>query len=879
MMRGRLRIYLLLSLCLLLGGAVAGHAASTTETRAFAAATKSFQDKLYPLAEKTFSEFLGKFPESTLKTEALLYVGISRLYQTNYDSAIDLFRTGLKEEPRLGALADQFFFWLAESLFQKGNLPGAAAAYAEVARRFPLSSRRLEASYNEALCYSRLGQWPRVTDLLLKPEGSFQIAARPQPQNEFSFRGWLLLAEALYRQNRQADAEQSLKALPVEVPAEIGWRRQLLLARIHLAAGKSEAALLVVTNIVAAPGNAGQRPLQAETAFLEGEIFEKLERSADAVQAYERNLNEINPPEIRRRALGRIVDLTLQQGKTQDAVKRLQTFIEQNPKDPAVDSARLAYAELLLRQYFENVPAAPALVGSTNLIDQALTNLSRVEAEFPASALLGKVALNQGWCFWAKGDMAAAETLFGVALQRLPFSEDQATALFKTADTQFRAGRHEQAITNYNLLLQNYGSLPRVKEELFESALYQILRASLALGNQAVARDAMARILASYPTSTFAERSVLMLGQELTRRGDPGEARTLFGQFLQRFTNSALLPDIELAVARSYAQEQQWSNAITKYDAWVTNFASHPLRPEAEFARALTYGQAGRETNALALFTNFVARFATNHLAPRAQNWVATFYFNHDDFANAEKNYQLLYQTLNPGIEMSCQARLNAGRAAFELQQLRDARNYFSDVINESNAPPAIAAQAWYALGDTIFQQFIANTNQPQETFGEAIRAFAKVTQDYPTNMLAMLAWGRIGDCNMFWAELKSDRAALPAAAQAYRNAIRLADLEPAAQHQARVGLARVMEKTGDSAAALENYAKVLYEESDKADPFWLKEAALGAARVCEGLEQWEQAINIYRRLSTLLPATQSAMEKRIASARQHLDRPRSDQR
>ena len=871
---------------LLLASSIPARAAApgTAETKAFAAAGKAFQDKLYPLAEKSFAEFVSKYPESGLKAEASLYMGMSRFYQQNLDGAVEVFRNGLKEELKLGATADQYFFWLGEALFQKGEYQPAADAYAEVARRFPISSRRLEASYNEALCYSKVGNWARVADLLLRPEGAFQTVSKPQPRNELVMRGRLLLAEALYRLNRYAEAQGSLDAIPLEALPEINWRRQYLQARIHLSTGQAGLALPNVTNMNTLAASSGQRVLNAETAFVEGEVFEALNRRAEAVQAYERNLLEGNPAETKRRALAKVVELMIDQRRTSDAIKRLETFIEQNPRDPTMDLARLSFAELLLRQYYELAETRTNAAGRTvpgQLLDQALTNLVRVAAEFPSSSFMGRVLLSEGWCYWAKGEMPAAERSFADALKKLPpFSEDQAVALFKTADAQFQNENYESAIANYNLLLQNYGSLPRVKGELFGMALYQVLRASLASGNQAMARDAMGRVLENQPAGGFTDRSVLLVGQDLSRTGKPAEARGLFMQFTRQFTNSTLLAEVQLAVARTYAQEQNWNAAIAQYDGWVTNFTSHPLVPEAEFSRALTYFHAGLETNALSLFTNFVARFSTNQLAARAQNWVATYYFNRDDFANAEKNYQLLYQKLNPDLELSLYARLNAGRAAFELQQLRDARKYFAEVVTETNAPAGIAAEAWFALGDTIFQQFLASTNKAAntDTFNEAIRAFTRITQDYSTNRLATLAWGRLGDCHVQWAELMSDKKALDLAAEAYTNVL-AQDAERETRHQAEVGLARVMEKKGQPDAALEHYGKVLYAETENADPFWLKEAALGAARVCESTEQWEQAMNVYKRLAALLPATQPAMEKRIASARQKWEQLKSEPR
>ena len=122
----------------------------------------------------------------------------------------------------------------------------------------------------------------------------------------------------------------------------------------------------------------------------------------------------------------------------------------------------------------------------------------------------------------------------------------------------------------------------------------------------------------------------------------------MFQAFLDRVPNSARAPEIKLAIAQTYVQEQNWTNALAAFDQWVTNFSTHPLLPQGEFSRALAYDKAKKETNAFLLFTNFVARFPTNQFAALAQNWIGDFYWNHEDYRNAEKSYQELYQKFNP---------------------------------------------------------------------------------------------------------------------------------------------------------------------------------------------------------------------------------------
>ena len=49
-----------------------------------------------------------------------------------------------------------------------------------------------------------------------------------------------------------------------------------------------------------------------------------------------------------------------------------------------------------------------------------------------------------------------------------------------------------------------------------------------------------------------------------------------------------------------------------------------------------------------------------------------------------------------------------------------------------------------------------------------------------------------------------------------------------------------------------------------EADPFWVKEAAVSAARLAEDLHQWEVASRLYERLLDLLPPLRKTWELKL---------------
>ncbi len=866
-----------------LGAARLAPAATGAETRAFNHGVQLFQGKSFKLADEAFAKFIGEYPESTNKVQAILHQAQSRYFQSDFSSALALLQ---KELPQAGTIAHEFQYWIGRSFFQGGNFRSAADAYAQLNQKFPDSSHRLEASYAEALAESKLTNLSRVVELLQTSGGLFETAAKAQPSSEYTVNGYLLLAEAFLKQSRFAEGEKLIAQIESRsTTPDAKWRANYLLCRMQLGSNQLEAALQTSTNLMAAAQAAGTPKFGAEANLLRGEILEKLNRLPEAMVAYEQNTTETTPLELRHQSFFKTIEVILAQGEITNAMARLEKFQQNNPVDSALDFVNVTLGELRLKQFISQTNLAPAL--AANLYEQALNTFNFSITNFPQSAQLGKAFLNRGWCFWIRENFSAAEADFLEATRRLPISEERAVARFKLADCQFQQTNYAAAVTNYQLFIQNFGALERVTNSLFEPALYQTVRASLKVGNFEAAVDAMKKLLTWFPRGSLGDRGLLLVGKNLIQSGKPADARNLFLEFLKAVPDSRVAAETKLAIAESFAQERNWPSALAEYDGWVTNFTNHSQLAEAEFSRALVYEKAGQETNAFNLFTNFVARFPSNQLAALAQNWVADFYWSHDDFWNAEKSYQELLK-LNPAPELAYQSRLMAGRAVYDRSDYAGAAKYFSDLIKlveeNTNAPAALKAEAWFAFGDASYQQFLSNTNEA--TVRDAITAFSRVPRDFPTNKIAALATGRIGGSYFQWAGQDATQAELlyNKSAESYSNVISSAQADISARSEAEICLGNICLKRADTRSGVEkgklveralgHYLLVLnlanLRDGEAPDPKWLYESGVFAAKICESSEQWEQALKIYEKMKKLLPPLNVPIQRKmdIASAR-----------
>jgi TolA-binding protein len=869
--------WLLIALALLLGGGQL-LAANTREERAYAAAARAFQDGMWSRAEVEFAEFSDKYPKSERVPEAVLMQAEADIKQAKYLQAIELLTT---HESPAGQLADQYVFWLGEAQFQNEDYAASAVTFSRLVRDFTESNRRLDAVVNEAAAYAKLDQWSQVSSLLQTPDGVFQANAKKTPADDRVVRGQLLLADALLRQNKLGEAAEVLHSLATQKLApELNWQQVQLLCHVELARDDTNAALASTTNLIRLANLTGQPGLRAESVVEQGGILERLGRTEDAQEVYQQNLSTNVPETWQRQAILKIAELAAAQTNFSGAEQSLEKFLAQFPNSASADVARLSLGEMYLKQAVVHAPP------DTNRLAQAQAEFDQFVGTYKDSPLLGKAYLDRGWCFWTNGDFSASLDAFRTATEKLPMSPDLAVAHFKLGDALFKQGDYAGARDNYEAVANDFTNFPAVNETLGAQALYQTLRVCLVLRDVVGASNALARILKIYPTSNIADNSVLLVGEGLSDLQQPTAARALFEKFEELYPKSPLRPEVELALARTYEQEDNWSDAIDLYDRWVKQYTNNLRLPQVEYARAMANYRAGNGTAAFAILTNFVAQFPTNGWAPVAQWWIGDYFYNTGtNYVDAERNYELLFHNWPNSGRLAYEAKLMAGRAAMGRQGYSDAIQYFTSLTSDTNCPPEVLVQALFAYGGALMQGPSQDTNDPLDNFGQAIQVFKAIGQTYPQTEQAALAWGMIGDCYLQLAGQPQGAHFYGDATNAYAQVINSSLAGAAARSQAQVGIGQVQEKLAAQATgqdktallqqALQNYLDVLYEKNlrdgESADPFWVKKAGLQAASVVEELGEWPQAVNVYRRLEELLPPLRDSLEKKIADAQAHI--------
>jgi len=828
--------------------------AASREDRAFAAATAAFQDGIYDRAETQFAQFVLHFPKSERVPQALLVLAQAQLKQGKYAAAANLLTS---RAAGAGLLADAYAYWLGEAQYAKGDFTNAAATFSSIAGKYPDSTLRLTAVVEAAAAYAQVSDWPRHDALLEAANGVFTRAAQTDPDNALVINGRLSLAQSKLARGDFAAAGKFLELLdPPALTPEQDWQRLNLLYQVKLGLNDFASALAVTTNLMSSAKNPGRL---AESVALHATVLEKA--NLPAADAWSANLAAGVPVERQHEAILRVAALAAAQGDVTNAVASLEKYLAQFPNSPLSELALVTLGELHLRE-FTSTAAADQLAA-------AQTNFDRFIGTFANSSLRGKACLDRGWCNWNAEQFTNSLVDFRAAVKRLPPSPEQAVAKFKAGDALFMLKRFAEARENYEAVLDGYEGFPEVAQSLGDRALYQILRADIELADTNGSAAAMAKMLEKFPASELADNSQLLLGEAFSDFRMPEKAREVLLPFARQYPGSPLLPEVELALARTFEREANWLSAITNYEAWLNNHPTNELFPQVQYSLARAHDQAGHETNAFQLFAALATRFPTNELAPLAQWWVADHFYRAGNFVGAETNYELIFQTpaWKNSTNLFYQAQLMAGRAAAGRQGWADANSYYLKLLNDTNCVDELKNQARFAYAASLMQAPSPDTNNPAMNFQLATNILAQMP---PTNELGVLALSQIGDCCL-------QLGALDAATNAYAQGMSARAATENLRSRAKVGMGIVLEKKAELAdgaarSALWKQARDQYQDvldawraGELTDAFWAKKAGLQELAVLPktGVNDTDQ---FFTDLEKLFPSLKDTLEKKKAA-------------
>jgi len=812
------------------------------------------------------------------------------------------------------------------------------------------------ALYLQGVCFTATGS-------LLRAAAAFQEVADRYPGSRLRDPALLAKANAfLTAKDWRSAASEFARAADRITDPDLKAEAQLRAAGSVFLSGNRDSADAALREMVAR--NAGS-DVAARAQFLVGEIAVAQQRYGDAIVEYNRVLKDYFRHEVAASAQYRVARCLDAMNRPADATGSYEAVVRGYPLSPeAPAAAYLAgvglmgqkkplaaapYFQLVLDRYASRNDAKGLVVFASpahqEIVEAALCLL---ELSYRRAGNLGQLSgaphlllqrmppSHSPWRAWAvliDADAAASQGRYPEAQTSLEGLErdwpDQpvgASATQLLAWTYARQGRDSLAIATEERLLARHGSDDQAR---IAGALLDIAHERFNQKRYREAAGAYEDFVRRYPDHPRRLLALYQAGLCYSRLERTGDAVDRWTQITR---DSATAPIAERAWARAgdlYFQASHYDDAKRCYEGLLKNFAGTSAGALATLRLGQCEYNAGHDATALARFSETQEKYAGTPIAKEAQRGTELALYRLSQSPDGEKELARLVEQF-PSSAFAADAQFKLAQRAYAKKHWDEAADGFRRVVSQFPSYSA-ADQAQFLMADALAQSgrnadarlaseqflsfFPSSELRPTVQFrlglmdfegkeyARAATAFTQVLSDSAKGEVARAAQFNLALCQRMLGDGEQARAGL----EAYRArwgddgrtaeiAVQLGDFDETAGrtqdavHEYEHGLAaspsprlatelafrlgRCREALGQKIAALTSYEQA-YRGRDRDDPFRLSAVARCAA-LYESQKRFALALEAYRDLMRnakdreLVAAATSRASQLEASVRRH---------
>jgi len=543
--------------------------------------------KDWPQAETAYRKLLADFPQSPKAPLAQLRIAHALYEQGKYDAASEAYGLAAAQG---GDTLPEALRWQGAALEAGGKKAEAKAAYQRVITEFANSPAAPGAA-------QALGALLLAEGDLDGAERAYRLAA---DSADTYYHRWALYGLAWVQHRRKPDdpaGAGALAALAKETPDdEVGLAAALDAGRLFVDAKAYDQAIPLLQGYLTKVTE-GERAAQARFAL--GRAQQGLQKSPEAIAAFEGALTAGLPKDLEAAALAALVDLYRAAGddaKADATVARLQ---RDHPESPAASVAGYDQAEAAFR---------------AGRYDEAQRGYQAILDRTPQSPLAANALCGLGSCALAQGDFAKAADLFQQVLDKYPGTDAAVFAQFRRSIALARAGKAEEAAAALDAFLRDHADSQWAAEAKRELAWAHIVakqddRAKPLLA--AMAADAQG----SAETRGWA---TFHLGEIAYRAEDYPGAQARYDEVIASYADSSVVDEAQYKRGWALLKQDKKDEAVTAFEACL---AANP-EPEvrADCLRNIGYVLYGKQQyrEAAAKLQPFLTDLRETTYAPRA---------------------------------------------------------------------------------------------------------------------------------------------------------------------------------------------------------------------------------------------------------------------
>ena len=368
----------------------------------------------------------------------------------------------------------------------------------------------------------------------------------------------------------------------------------------------------------------------------------------------------------------------------QQAQPLFESVARQNPNSPLAAEALFWSAD----SYFQTRNYGPAA-------DQFAEFIRR----FPSHEFIGAASYALAWSHFMAGDFERVIEPMTLFLQRydpppialFPYDTD---ARLRLGDAYFALGRYEQAIETYQIV---YGAEPAG-----DYAMFQVANSLYRMGRLEDAVSEFKKLLRIYPFTFVREQALYNIGYIYLTAGQYEQAVTEFENLISRVPDPEWAARAQFAIGDAYYNSGQYAESVAAYEKVLQNYPRSSYVIEA--INGIQYAQlsAGEDDNSTQILQNFLDTHPSTSTADRLRFRKAENRLQAGDYTGAVAEFQDYIRITNQ-TERLPDAWSNIADARMRLEDPKGAQEAWLRIVEEFPASEQ-AAFALASLGRVTYE-------------------------------------------------------------------------------------------------------------------------------------------------------------------------------
>jgi TolA-binding protein len=271
-------------------------------------------------------------------------------------------------------------------------------------------------------------------------------------------------------------------------------------------------------------------------------------------------------------------------------------------------------------------------------------------------------------------------------------------------------------------------------------------------------------VLNQYPETPVSGEGLGNLALCFAESKDHLSTLATVGYMADRFADDADTAKGMLRVLAQYGNKVDGEEYRTILELFGLNFPSHPNAAKAAFNIAELKRKDGRDAEAMAVYETIIEKYPKDKVAVLSAERLGFFYFDNEDYPNAEKYFNTYVELARPGPTKAdgwfklANTLIKIGKlpgAIKEFSKLKKELDkkgpnhavYYGDP-NDAKRSEHLMEQTMFFFGQSLAQLPEGAANR-DKFFARAVQEFSDLLKSYPKSPFAPKALKQIGMINL----------------------------------------------------------------------------------------------------------------------------------